>query len=130
MQDSIINQVMDALKGMCEELGFFTDVKIGPLGPGDGLRLALSPGRPPVYHMDRRCVALLSVVFNAKHSDLKFLTGALGNIHDALCSADTYPRTDAWQITHITTESMMELIGCDPGDKWVCASAVTVTVYC
>lgn len=127
--DSIISQALEAVLGMCDELGLFEDIGIGPMGAEECLRLALSPGGTTTWHMDRRCVARLSVVLNAKHRDMRYLISAMGNIHDALCRSDIYPQTGNWQITGIVTESMPELIGRDPGDKWTAASALIVTLY-
>lgn len=129
MTDSIIDQAISAMMGMAEGLDLFAPIRRGPLGAEAGIRMELSPGSPPDPHMDRRCVVHLSLVLNAKHRDMQLLSGTLHRIHDALTRAPDYPRTDAWQITHIGTESLPELIEREPGDMWLFASALTVTVY-
>lgn len=129
MTDSIIDQAISAVIAMAEELPLFAPIQRGPLDAEAGIRIALSPGSPPVVHMDRRCVVQLSLVLNAKHRDMQLVSGTLHRIHDTLSRAPAYPRTDAWQITHIRTESMPEMIERDPGDMWLFASALTVTLY-
>ena len=129
MTDSVINQVISAVMEMAEKTGLFSPIRRGPLDAGAGIRMELSPGNPPVYHLDRRCEVRLSLVLNAKHRNMQLVSNTLHRIHDALARAPEYPCTSTWQITHITTESMPELIEREPGDLWLFASALTVTVY-
>ena len=129
MTDAIINQAVSAVVGMAEELPLFAPIRRGPLGAEAGISIALSPGSPPVYHLDRRCEVRLSLVLNAKHRDMQLVSNTLHSIHDILSRAEVYPRADGWQITHIVTESMPELIDREPGDMWLFASSLTVTLY-
>ncbi len=129
MTDSIINQAIAAVIDMAEEIGLFAPIGRGPLDADPGIRVELSPGNPPLQHLDRRGVVHLSLVINAKHRDMQLLSNMLHRIHDTLTRAEDYPCTEAWQITHITTESLPELIGREPGDMWLYASALTVTLY-
>lgn len=129
MTDSIINQAISAVMGMAEETGLFAPIARGPLGADAGIRMELSPGSPPTYHLDRRCEVHLSLVLNAKHRDMQLVSNTLHRIHDALTRAPAYPHGDAWQITHIATESAPELIEREPGDLWLFASSLTVTLY-
>lgn len=129
MQDSIINQAILAIIGMVDELDLFAPIRIGPLDADAGISIALSPGSPPVYHLDRRCEVQLSLVLNARHRDMQLVSNTLHHLHDVLCRAPFYPRTDSWQITHITTESLPELVERQAGDWWLFASSLTVTLY-
>ena len=129
MPDSIINQAMSAVKSMAEALDLFAPIYFGPLGSDAGISMALSPGSPPTYHLDRRCEVRLSLVLNAKHQDMKLVSNTLHHIHDSLARAEVYPRTDDWQITHITTESLPELIEREADGMWLFASSLTVTLY-
>lgn len=129
MTDSIINQAMSAVKAMAEALDLFAPVGFGPLGPDAGISMALSPGSPPTYYLDRRCEVHLSMVLNAKHSNMQLVSGTLHHIHDSLARAEVYPRADDWQITHITTESLPELIEREADGMWLFASSLAVTLY-
>lgn len=129
MTDSIINQAMSAVVGMTGQLDLFAPIRFGPLGPDAGISIALSPGSPPAYHLDRRCEVRVSLVLNAKHRDMQLVSNTLHHIHDSLSRAPNYPSGEGWQITHILTESMPELIGREPGDMWLFASSLTVTLY-
>lgn len=129
MTDSIINQAIAAVVDMAEQLGLFAPICFGPLGPAAGISMALSPGSPPIYHLDRRCEVQLSLVLNAKHRDMQLVSNTLHRIHDSLSRAGVYPRADDWQITHITTESLPELIEREADGMWLFASSLTVTLY-
>lgn len=129
MSDSCINQAIAALMDMVQQLEPFAPVKRGPLDESAGIRMELSPGTPPICHFDRRCVVPLSIVINAKHRDMQLVSNTLHRIHDTLTRSSEYPCTTDWQITHITSESPPELIGREPGDLWLFASALTVTLY-
>jgi len=129
MTDAIITQAVSAVIGMAEELGLYAPIRRGPLGAEAGISIALSSGSPPVYHLDRRCEVCLSLVLNAKHRDMQLVSNTLHSIHDSLSRAEVYPCADGWQITHIVTETMPELIDREPGDMWLFASSLTVTLY-
>lgn len=129
MTDSIINQAMSAVKAMAEALDLFAPICFGPLGPNAGISMALSPSSPPTYHLDRRCEVHLTLVLNAKHSDMQLVSNTLHRIHDGLARAEVYPRADDWQITHITTESLPELIEREADGMWLYASSLTVTLF-
>lgn len=129
MTDSCINQAILAVMGMAEKIGLFAPIRRGPLGAEAGIRMEVSPGSQIRGHLDRRCVVRLSLVVNAKHSDMQLVSNTLHHIHDALTRAPGYPSTAEWQITHITTESLPELIGREPDGQWLFASALEVTLY-
>lgn len=129
MTDSCINQAILAVMNMAEEIGLFAPIRRGPLGAEPGIRMELSPGSQIRSHLDRRCVVDLSLVVNAKHRDMQLVSNTLHRIHDALNRAPAYPSTADWQITHIATESLPELIGREPDGQWLFASALAVTLY-
>ena len=92
--------------------------------------MTFSTGNADTTFMDKGIKYNLSMVCNAKNEDAKAASDALFNIHRALTQTKTYPQTQTYQITDISTQSMPNYIETEPSTRQTLyGSAIRVSVY-
>ena len=126
---SIINQVMEAVIGLMNDTAPFATVTRGALPTGIGITCEVGPSTPQAVYLDKNSLVPLDVTINAKHSNLKTLSDALNNIHDALTRATTYPSGNGWQIVDISNYILPQIIGRENNNEWLMASSLLVKFF-
>lgn len=128
---SLIDEIIDAIIDMAVAAlpADHLPVGRGPLTELSGVAVEPEPSAEPLVHMDRRCIAQLSVILNGKHADRLYVSGQLMHIHQALTTAERYPCTDRWQISDVRTQALPALIGVEADHQWIYGSALTITIY-
>lgn len=126
---SVINEVVEAVMDMIDALGLFADTVRGPLGTGNGIAVEVGPSTPNAVYLSKDTYTPLDVIINAKHYDLLTLTEAMNTIHSKLTRATSYTSADNWQIVDISTATYPQIIGREPNNDWLAASALAVKVY-
>lgn len=129
MSTSIINQVMEAVIGLMNDTAPFATVTRGALPTGVGITCEVGPSTPQSVFLDKNSLVPLDVTINGKHSNLKTLSDALNNIHDALTRATTYPSGNGWQIVDISNYSLPQIIGRENNNEWLMASSLSVKFF-
>lgn len=123
---SVINDVLEAVRGLCNAEHPFADVKIGSLPADDSISLFVGSGAPSETYLDKGMSIELSCVLNSKHQNPKIASDALNDLHQALTQAKDYPFTDAYQITDIATISVPSFIGREENKQYLYGSSLRV----
>lgn len=125
---SVLNQAVEQVASLINAMGLFTTIHRGALGTGNGLCCEIGPTSPETLWLDKNKYIPLDLTINGKHDNLQTLSDALNTIHERLTMARSYPSGDHWMITDIATMTEPQIIGREPDNKWIMASALTVRI--
>lgn len=115
---------------MAQQTQPYAAIRVGALPANNGICMTFSTGNADTTFMDKGIKYNLSMVCNAKNEDAKAASDALFNIHRALTQTKTYPQTQTYQITDISTQSMPNYIETEPSTRQTLyGSALRVSVY-
>lgn len=125
----VLNEALEAVLHLINSLGLFSYAMIGPLATQPGIAVNIGPTSPDAVFQDKNAYIPMDVTINAKHPDLKLLMGALNTIHSSLTRMREYPSGVGWEITDIATMTLPQVIGREPNNEWLMASALSVRIY-
>ena len=125
---TIINQAVEAVAGLINALGLFTNIYRGALGTGNGLCCEVGPTSPEAVYLDKNKYVPVDLTINGKHTDLQTLSEAMNKIHESLTMLRSYPSGTSWQIVDITTATEPQVIERESEGAWIMASSLTVKV--
>ena len=123
---SILNQVIENVMDMIDDLNLYATVTRGALGTGNGLSCEIGPTSPDTVWLDKNKYIPVDLTINGKHDNLQTLSDAMNTIHENLTMMRSYPSGSNWQITDIATMTEPQIIGREPDNKWIMASALTI----
>lgn len=123
---SVLNQAIEAVMDLIDALGLFANISRGALGTGNGLCCEMGPTSPETVWLDKNKYIPIDLTINGKHENLQTLSDALNSIHENLTMMRSYPSGNNWMITDIATMTEPQIIGREPDNKWIMASALTV----
>ena len=123
---SVLNQAIEAVMDLIDALGLFANISRGALGTGNGLCCEMGPTSPDTIWLDKNKYIPIDLTINGKHENLQTLSDALNSIHENLTMMRSYPSGNNWMITDIATMTEPQIIGREPDNKWIMASALTV----
>jgi hypothetical protein len=126
MSNSILNLATEAVMDLIDALGLFALIHRGALATGDDLSCEIGPTSPESVWLDKNKYIPIDLTINGKHTNLETLSEALNMIHENLTMLRTYPSGSTWQITDIQTLTEPQVIGREPDNKWIMASALTI----
>lgn len=125
----VLDLVLEEVVHMINSLGLFSHAILGPLTIDPGIAVNQGPTSPDSVFLDKNAYIPLDVTLNAKHPDMHLLSDTMNKIHSALTRAKAYPSGDGWQIVDITTMTLPQIVGREPDNQWLMASALSVKVY-
>lgn len=125
---TIINQAVEAVAGLINALGLFTNIYRGALGTGNGLCCEVGPTSPEAVYLDKNKYVPVDLTINGKHTDLHVLSEAMNKIHESLTMLRSYPSGTGWQIVDITTATEPQVIERESEGAWLMASSLYVKV--
>lgn len=123
---SVLNQAIEAVMDLIDALGLYANISRGALGTGNGICCEMGPTSPDTIWLDKNKYIPIDLTINGKHENLQTLSDALNSIHENLTMMRSYPSGNNWMITDITTMTEPQIIGREPDNKWIMASALTV----
>lgn len=123
---SVLNQAIEAVMDLIDALGLFANISRGALGTGNGLCCEMGPTSPETVWLDKNKYIPIDLTINGKHANLQTLSDALNSIHENLTMMRSYPGGEHWKITDIATMTEPQIIGREPDNKWIMASALSV----
>ena len=123
---SVLNQAIEAVMDLIDALGLFANISRGALGTGNGLCCEMGPTSPETVWLDKNKYIPIDLTINGKHENLQTLSDALNSIHENLTMMRSYPSGNNWMITDIATMTEPQIIGREPDNKWIMASALSV----
>ena len=123
---SVLNQAIEAVMDLIDALGLFANISRGALGTGNGLCCEMGPTSPETVWLDKNKYIPIDLTINGKHENLQTLSDAMNAIHENLTMMRSYPSGNNWMITDIATMTEPQIIGREPDNKWIMASALTV----
>lgn len=123
---SVLNQAIEAVMDLIDALGLFANISRGALGTGNGLCCEMGPTSPETVWLDKNKYIPIDLTINGKHANLQTLSDAMNAIHENLTMLRSYPNGEHWKITDIATMTEPQIIGREPDNKWIMASALTV----
>lgn len=126
---SVINDVLEAVRGLCNAVNPYATVLIGSLPADNGISLFVGSGAPSETYLDKGMSIELSCTLNAKHHNPQVASDALNDIHQALTQSKDYPETSAYQITDISTISTPSYIGREENKQYLYGSSLRVRFY-
>ncbi len=125
----VLDEALEAVIQLLNNLGLFSTVLLGPLTPQPGIAVNMGPTAPESVYLDKNAYIPMDATINARHPDLRLLSNTMNTIHSSLTRRKTYPSGDGWQIVDITTQTLPQVIGREPNNDWLMASALSVKVY-
>ena len=128
MSETIINQAIEAVAGLINALGLFTNIYRGALGTGNGLCCEVGPTYPEAVFLDKNKYIPVDLTINGKHTDLQTLSETMNKIHESLTMLRSYPSGTGWQIVDITTATEPQVIERESEGAWLMASSLYVKV--
>ena len=123
---SVLNQAIEAVMDLIDALGLYANISRGALGTGNGICCEMGPTSPDTIWLDKNKYIPIDLTINGKHANLQTLSDALNSIHENLTMMRSYPSGNNWMITDIATMTEPQIIGREPDNKWIMASALTV----
>ena len=126
---SVINDVLEAVRGLCNAENPYATVLIGALPADNGISLFVGSGAPLETYMNKGISIELSCVLNAKHHNAKVASDTLNDLHQALTQATDYTETNTFQITDISTISVPSYIGREENKQYLYGSSLRVRFY-
>ena len=123
---SVLNQAIEAVMDLIDALGLYANISRGALGTGNGICCEMGPTSPDTIWLDKNKYIPIDLTINGKHENLQTLSDALNSIHENLTMMRSYPSGNNWMITDIATMTEPQIIGREPDNKWIMASALTV----
>lgn len=123
---SVLNQAIEAVMDLIDALGLYANISRGALGTGNGICCEMGPTSPDTIWLDKNKYIPIDLTINGKHENLQTLSDALNTIHENLTMMRSYPSGNNWMITDIATMTEPQIIGREPDNKWIMASALTV----
>ena len=123
---SVLNQAIEAVMDLIDALGLYANISRGALGTGNGICCEIGPTSPDTIWLDKNKYIPIDLTINGKHENLQTLSDALNTIHENLTMMRSYPSGNNWMITDIATMTEPQIIGREPDNKWIMASALTV----
>ena len=123
---SVLNQAIEAVMDLIDALGLYANISRGALGTGNGLCCEMGPTSPETVWLDKNKYIPIDLTINGKHENLQTLSDALNSIHENLTMMRSYPSGNNWMITDIATMTEPQIIGREPDNKWIMASALSV----
>ena len=123
---SVLNQAIEAVMDLIDALGLYAKISRGALGTGNGICCEMGPTSPDTIWLDKNKYIPIDLTINGKHENLQTLSDALNSIHENLTMMRSYPSGNNWMITDIATMTEPQIIGREPDNKWIMASALTV----
>ena len=125
---SIINQAIESVMDLIDGIDLFSKISRGALGTGQGLCCEIGPTTPDGIWLDKNKLIPVDLTINGKHKNLQTLSDAMNAIHESLTMLKSYPKGTDWAITDIATLTEPQIIGREPDNQWLMASALTVKV--
>ena len=125
---SIINEAVESVMGLIDSLGLFADITRGAMGTGEYLACEVGPSSPDEIYLDKNQYIPLDLTINGKHPSLDTLSEAMNQIHEDLTMRKSYPNGDNWQIVDILTMTEPQVIGREPDNLWMMASALSIKI--
>lgn len=126
---SVINDVLVAVINMANAVNPYGQIVIGALPPDNGLSMTISAGAPDTTFMTKGMAYELDVVLNGKHTSQQTVSDTLNDIHQLLTQTKTYPATDEWQITNISTAGSPSYLDREQNKQWLYGSGLTIKFY-
>ena len=123
---SVLNQAIEKVMELIDTLGLYAKIMRGALGTGNGICCEMGPTTPETVWLDKNKYIPVDLTINGKHDNLQTLSDAMNAIHENLTMMRSYPSGNNWQITDIATMTEPQIIGREPDNKWIMASALTV----
>ena len=128
---NVIDAAVDAVIAMMNALTPFATVTRGALPTGNGLSCEVAAAYNAETYLNKGAIIPLPLTLNGKHDNLKTLSDALNEIHDALTKildhAD-YPSDTGWQVVDIWTTSFPRVIGRESDNRWLMGSTLTINL--
>lgn len=126
---SVINDVLLAVIGLAQATNPYATITVGALPADNGIACSIATGAPDGTFMTKGMAYQFSMVLNGKHHNQQTVSDALNDIHQALTQRKTYPSTDTYQITDISTSSSPSYLGREENKQYLYGSALSVRFY-
>ena len=124
----VYNDVLTAVIGLIMQTQPYSDVRIGPLPPKNGLAIAWASSSINTF-LNKCGTVQMTAVLNGKHANQKVVSDTLGRIHTYLGFKKQYPEAVNFQITDISTISAPSYLGCEENNQWLYGSSIRVKFY-
>lgn len=124
----MINGIMHAIIDLAQGTNPFAQILRGPLPAAPSISMEPGPSLP-VHHMNRGMEIALPITINLKHPEMAVAADTAWNVVRSLCTQDSYPSGEGWQIASIWCDATPRLIGREHDNTWLYAASVTASIY-
>jgi hypothetical protein len=126
--NSVINQVL--LKTIeLAQAEVTQTIVIGALPADESISFAIGAGGADATFFPKSMSYELDIVVNGKSYDAEAISDALNTIHAKLTMATSYPSTNDWQITNISTISTPNYLTLEENGQFLYGSSIRVRFY-
>ncbi|MDD3212309.1 MAG: hypothetical protein PHY64_01475 [Eubacteriales bacterium] len=122
---SIQSQILTALRGLIDDLGFFAPVSMGALPAEDGLSLSVSTGQADEETLSGGQTVSLDVAVACKHQNQNVAMDTLCTLQETLRRATALPAGDGWQMIAVRINGAAGYLGRDEA-RWLYGGGLTV----
>ena len=126
---SVLNDILLDVIGLAQATGPYATIVVGALPADNGITMTYGAGGVDTTFMTKGILYDLDIALNGKHSNAKIVSDALNNIHQALTQATSYPRTDTYQITDISTISTPSYLDREQNSQILYGSSLRVKAF-
>lgn len=128
---TVIDAVMDLADNALAAANYPFTISRGPTGSGNCIACEPSYGAADRRFYSKNASFRVTLVFNAKHSNMQIALNMLEQITLALTrmDADDFPHDDAWQIKGIWTNALPMLISREEDNTWLYASSLYIDYF-
>lgn len=126
---SVLNDILLAVIGLAQATGPYATIVVGALPADNGITMTYGAGGVDTTFMTKGICYDLDIALNGKHSNAQTVSDVLNNIHQALTQAKSYPRTENYQITNISTISTPAYLDREQNNQILYGSSLRVKAY-
>ena len=126
---SVLNDILLAVIGLAQATEPYAAIVVGALPADNGITMTYGAGGVDTTFMTKGICYDLDIALNGKHSNAQTVSDALNNIHQALTQATSYPRTENYQITDISTISTPSYLDREQNSQILYGSSLRVKAY-
>ena len=126
---SVLNDILLAVIGLAQATDPYATIVVGALPADNGITMTYGAGGVDTTFITKGICYDLDIALNGKHSNAQTVSDALNNIHQALTQATSYPRTENYQITDISTISTPSYLDREQNSQILYGSSLRVKAF-
>jgi len=126
---SILNEILTSVIALAQETNPYAVISIGALPADNGITMTYGAGSVDTTFFTKGMCLNLPVVLNGKHESQQTVSDTLNDIHASLTRRKTYPKTENYQITDISSISLPSYLDREERGGWLYGSSLRVKVF-